>query len=431
MNANQTNGIFYGWYVVLACSVIYGLSGVAHYSAPIFFPFISKEMGWASAELGTIYTIYLGIFLCGGLLAGFLVDRIGGRRTFIIGSFIAGTGLVLMTTMQSINQMIIYFSAISAIGIAMQLVIPTQAVARKWFVKRAGLTAGIIAACFGLISSFLAPTFTYLAGTYGWRTVLLQYTISFEVIIILLAIFVVRDTPESMGLHPDGVSPNVSANSQSAAEETEEPYFTVFQALKTPQLWLIAFAFGFCSLVIISYLAHLQMWAVNVGASAEASGTFFPFWALPSVVARIAGGWLGDRLGKRPVAIGALILMVGVSIAGWLGIHSPTTLYVFSIGGGFLMIIPVVLGTPFLGDLFGRRHLGTLVGCLGIMGGTFAALGPFFWGKIATLTGSYNQGLLYAAIGYAIGAICIACIRPTSVERETVIAARQKAAAAS
>ena len=404
---------------------------MAHYSAPIFFPFISKEMGWAAAELGTIYTIYLGIFLCGGLLAGFLVDRIGGRKTFIIGAFIAGTGLVLMTTMQTMNQMIIYFSAISAIGIAMQLVIPTQAVARKWFVKRAGLTAGIIAACFGLISSFLPPVFSHLADALGWRTVLLQYAISFEVIIILLAIFVVRDTPESMGLQPDGVSPSVSANSQNAAEDIEEPYFTIFQALKTPQLWLIAIPFGFCTMVIVSYLAHLQMWAVNVGASAAASGTFFPFWAFPSVFARIAGGWLGDRLGKRPVAIGVFILMVGVSIAGWLGIHSQTTLYAFSIAGGSLMIIPVVLGIPFLGDLFGRRYLGTLVGCLGMMGGILAAFGPWFWGRIATQTGSYNQALLYMAVGYAAGAICIACIRPTSVEKETLLAARQKAATSS
>ena len=417
MTSKEHRPIFYGWWVAISCSLIYGLSGIGHYAPGIFFPFISAEMGWTQAELGQTLSIYLWVFVCGGFLAGFLVDRIGGRKTFVAGAIISGIGLVLLSTIKSFTEVIIYYSVIASLGIAMQLVVPTQAVARKWFVKRAGLIAGIIAATFGIISALMFPLLTQLGDVYGWRTILRQYAIGFEVVVILLAILVVRDTPESMGLHPDGVSDSDFVNSESNKESIEEPYYTLLQALKTPQLWLIAISLGFASMVIVSYIGHLQMWAASVGATPAATGTFMPAWALPSIFGRVAGGWLGDKLGKRPVLVGVFAILFGVMAYGWIGISSPNSLYAFSVAGGFLMIIPAVLVTPLLGDLFGRKYLGTVGGFLGIVGGAIAGFGPWFWGRIATTTGSYNRALFYMAIGYAIGGVCIACIRPTHVER--------------
>ena len=416
--------MFYGWWVAIACSVIYGLSGIGHYAPGIFFPFISAEMGWTQAELGKAFSVYLWVFVCGGFLAGYLVDRIGGRKTFTIGAIISGTGLVLLSTIQSFSEVILYYSAIASLGISMQLVVPTQSVARKWFVKRSGLIAGIIAGAFGIISALLFPLLTRLGDAYGWRIILRQYAILFEVVVILLALFVVRDTPESMGLYPDGASNPGPAGPEGAEESAEESYYTLVQAIKTSQLWLIAISIGFASMVIVTYIGHLQMWAVKVGATPAAAGTFMTAWAIPSIVARVVGGWLGDRLGKRPVLIGVFILLFGIMVYGWLGVHSPGSLYSFSVACGFTMIVPAVLAAPFVGDLFGRKYLGTMGGFLGIIGGTLAGFGPWFWGWIATTTGSYNPALFYMAIGYAIGGVCIACIRPTHVEKRTFVRGR-------
>ena len=156
MTSKEHRPIFYGWWVAISCSLIYGLSGIGHYAPGIFFPFISAEMGWTQAELGQTLSIYLWVFVCAGFLAGFLVDRIGGRKTFVAGAIISGIGLVLLSTIKSFTEVIIYYSVIASLGIAMQLVVPTQAVARKWFVKRAGLIAGIIAATFGIISALMS-----------------------------------------------------------------------------------------------------------------------------------------------------------------------------------------------------------------------------------------------------------------------------------
>ena len=414
-------GVFYGWWVAIACSIIYGLASIGHYATSIFFPFISMEMGWTEADLGMVFSIYLWVFVGGGFLAGYLVDRIGGRKTFIIGAVIGCTGLVLLSTINSYTQLLIYYSVIASVGIAMQLVIPTQAVARKWFVKRAGLVAGIITATFGVSSALLFPLLTQSAAAQGWQTTLWQCAVAVEAIVILLAVFVVRDTPESIGLHPDGALEPVGEVLQSGEHALSEPYYNLRQALKTPQVWLIASAVGFASMVVVTFIGHLTMWASKLGVDQAVTGTFMTAWALPSIAARVVGGWLGDRLGKRPVLIGVCAILIGVMIYGWLGVHDAGSLYAFSIAGGFFMIVPVVLGTPFLGDLFGRRYLGTIGGFLGIIGGLVAGLGPWLWGHVATTTGSYNPVLPYMAIGYAVSCVCVACIRPTEVEKETIL----------
>lgn len=408
---------FYGWYVAGACSLIYGMAGVAHYASGIFFPFISRDTGWSEGQLGMLFSIYLWVYVCGNLIAGFLIDRIGGRRTFMLGALIGCTGLALFSTTQTLGQAMLFYSGITALGVSMQLVTPSQAVARKWFVKRAGMIAGIIAASFGVISALLFPTLTRLAGAYGWRPTLLGYAVCFESAVLLLALYVVRDTPEDMGLHPDGGTLPLSAERSPAA--AAESHLTVSQALKTPQLWLTAVSIGFGTMVVVTFISHLQMWALRVGVEAAATGTFMPAWALPSIFARLVGGLLSDRFGKRPVLIGVYSLLVGVMLAGWLLVRTPGSLYAFSVAGGFLMIIPAVLGIPLIGDLFGRRYLGTLAGVLGIIGGLFAGLGPWLWGYVVESTGSYNPALLLMAAGYMVGIVCLAGIRPTRVELET------------
>jgi MFS family permease len=414
-------GIFYGWWVAIACSVIYGLSSIGHYATSIFFPFMSAEMGWTEADLGMVFSVYLWVFVGAGFLAGYLVDRIGGRKTFIIGAIIGCTGLVLLSTINSLTQVLVYYSVITSVGIALQLVVPTQAVARKWFVKRAGLVAGIIAATFGVAAAVLFPLLTQLAAAQGWHSTLWQCAIGVEAIVILLAVFVVRDTPESIGLRPNGASEPIGEAGQSGEDAPAEPYYSLKQALKTPQVWLIAISIGFAAMVVVTFIGHLTMWGLKVGIESAATGQLMTAWAIPSIIARLVGGWLGDKLGKRPVLIGACAILVGVMIYGWLGVHDPSSLYAFSIAGGFFMIVPVVLATPFLGDLFGRRYLGTIGGFLGIIGGLITGFGPWLWGYIAATTGSYNRVLLYMAIGYVISCICVAFIRPTEVEKETIL----------
>jgi len=419
----RKGGIFYGWWVVLSLSAVYGFSAILHYSTSLFFPFMQAEMGWTSADLGNVFAVYMWIMLGYGMLAGWLTDRFGGRFVIMSGAVIGCIGGVLLSTVQTVTQVLIYYSLIVALGVSMQLFIPTLAVNRKWFMKRAGFTAGLIAALFGVISATLFPVLGRTAATVGWRPTLMWTAICVEVTIIVLSIFVIRSTPESMGLNVDGMSDQEAAAIREAIGKTlqAEPHMTRAEALRAPQFWLAAIAFAVVGAVLSGFLGHIMMIAVGVGIAPAAAGTLMSAWALPSILGRVAGGWLGDRFGKRPIFIIFGLLCAAVFVYGWLFVKTPTTAYIFAVSGGLVMMTSTVLLAPFFGDMFGRIYLGSIMGISGLVSGVVGGLGPLVAGRIAEATGAYNLFFLIAAACYGVLVLVVFFIRPTRVELQTIM----------
>lgn len=60
-----------------------------------------------------------------------------------------------------------------------------------------------------------------------------------------------------------------------------------------------------------------------------------------------------------------------------------------------------------IGDLFGLRRLGTIMGSLVVGWGLGAALGPYLTGLVFDLSNSYSLAFLLGASLMVIAAVCI------------------------
>ena len=74
----------------------------------------------------------------------------------------------------------------------------------RWFDRRRGLALGIALAGVGLGAALIPPLAQAVITNYGWREAYLA--IGGVVLLISLPLIIVflRDSPEQMGLHPDG-----------------------------------------------------------------------------------------------------------------------------------------------------------------------------------------------------------------------------------
>ena len=84
----KNTGIFYGWWVVSACSVIALLSASSRFSFTMFFPYLISDLGWTRATLGFGLTLHMWVYGLGAAATGFFVDRHGPRVLMIVGGFI-------------------------------------------------------------------------------------------------------------------------------------------------------------------------------------------------------------------------------------------------------------------------------------------------------------------------------------------------------
>ena len=85
---------------------------------------------------------------------------------------------------------------------------------------------------------------------------------------------------------------------------------------------------------------------------------------------------------------------------------------------GFAYSAPFSLYTPFLGDLFSRLIVGTLMGFLTLGHGIIGGIGPYLWGWIADTTGGYLLNCPISAACYVVVALALVFLKvPGKIER--------------
>jgi len=401
--------IFYGWWVVIALFGVGTVGSMVRYSLTAFFPFISPELGWSRSLIGSGQTLTVLIYALLVPFVGRMTDRLGGRKTIFLGGLVNLCGWLLLSTMKSVWQLYLYYGFITAVAVGMNHYVPIQATGRKWFIKRAGLVGGILIAAFAVGTSIFIPLLTLMASSSGWRTTSLVYGSAVGLLILLLSSLVIRDTPESIGLNPDGE--DLKQTFPDKKEVTMETWSTT-EALKTSQFWLLFITYSLPGIPLNGLLAHLVMWGVDLGSSKGAAGIFITALTLPMAVAAPFGGWLGDRYGKRRIIAVGFLCAFWIMLWAWYGVHTPKQLILFGIMIGITLNLPIGLFAPYLGDLFGRANIGSLYGILttgwGLIGGT----GALLWGIMFDTTGNYNSACLVSVACYAIAVVAALLVRP-------------------
>ena len=237
MEVNVQDKIFYGWWVVVALFFVGMLGPMGRYTITAFGPYIHEEMGWSVTSIGLALTISLWVYAFASIPVGWLIDRMGSRRIVFIGGCLLLVGLWSFSSVSYLWQLYLTLGGIVGLGVSMTHFLTTQSTARKWFTRRAGLAGGILTAAFWIGSGTLSPLLTGLANITSWRTASVIYALAAGLIIILLGILVIRDTPEAMGLFPDGkLAPSIGGKGNLAVSETN---WTVREALGTSSFWMI------------------------------------------------------------------------------------------------------------------------------------------------------------------------------------------------
>jgi MFS family permease len=408
--------IYYGWWILVGLFVIDSVAGLGRYSLTAFMPFIIDEPGgWSRETISLAQSITIWLYALSVLLAGTLVDRIGSRKTFLIGGAISILGWALLSISRAPWQLHLSYGVLMSLAVGMSHYVPVMATTRKWFRKQAGLVAGIAGGAWAVGNSIFVPVMTGLADSQGWRETAFILGICFGAVIILAAVLIIRDTPESLGLHPDG------AASAPPADDTAltEAFRNVKSVLKTPQFALLFISYSVYNIGLNGLVSHAVAWGTDLGSPPASAGIFSTALALPWILGSVTGGWLGDKYGKRCVMPIGLMIATAAMLYGWLGVHSQQGLILLSIGVGLGTGLQVPLYAPLLGDLFGRARVGGLFGIITFGYGLVGGWGPLIWARLRESTGDYNTAAFVSTICYAIAVVALLLVHPMKSEGST------------
>ena len=398
-------GFFYGYIVVLAAFFVLMIMLGLLYSFGVFLKPLSAEFGWTRTMPSGAYS--MGLFVTGLLymVTGRLTDRFGPRIVMTACGFLLGLGYLLMSQISALWQLYLFWGVIVAMGISGGFVPMTSTVAR-WFVKKRGVMTGIVVAGTGVGIIIVPPVASWLILSYGWRTSFIVLGIIALVLLILAAQFLKRD-PSKTGQLPNGENELRQENLVSEARG-----FSFREAIHTKQfrmVWSIYFLLGACLLAV---MVHIVPHATDLGISAMVAAGILAIIGGLSIVGRIGGGSVSDRVGRKStLIIGFILLLVALL---WLQLaREPWMLYLFAILFGLGTGGLVTLQSPVTAELFGLRAHGAILGTVVFGTTTGGAIGSLLAGRIFDITASYYLAFLVCAALTIASLILASLLKPT------------------
>jgi MFS family permease len=402
--------LYYGWYIVGVCNGVALMTwGIGIFNQGVFLGFYEREYGWSRSLLSVgpmLFHIWAGFV---GIAVGRLIDRCGPRPILIAGALTLGGGAVALGLTQRPWQTYPAFLLLGT-GYAFLHTVTIGAIVSRWFVRERA--RAMAAATFGasLGGMLLVPLNAALLERWGGLAGGFTLAAIACGIVIPLAIWVVKDGPETLGLQPDGELKTMA--DVNAAHAADERLWTVAEAMRTPAFWAIGLSFSLVMVAQAGFLVHqvlfLQPTFGLLGAASVVTLT-----TIMGTVARVAFAMFGNRGSSRQWCAGIFALQAGGLILSAVG-GGEWVLIAGSATFGLTMGIIVSLQPVISAECFGRRSFGRIYGPLYLGVKIGSALGPLLIGLIASGVGGYRLAWIVVAVGPLLAATLMPWAVPPS-----------------
>jgi MFS family permease len=390
-------GIFYGWWMALACAFMnFFIGGVFFYGFTVFFNPIRQTFNWTAAQTSIAFSFQRLESGLAGPIVGFLVDRTGPRKLMIGGWIIVGISFFWMSRINSLMEFYAAFF-ILAVGFSFGSFVVMNAAIANWFSKKRSRALTIIYLGFGL-SGLLVPLLTSTVNHFGWRQTLVFVAV-ISLIIGLPLSLLMRHKPDQYGLFPDGedLLPDRGtqpAPIQESTRSTGSPpivNMTAIEAVKTRSFWLLSSVFFFQQIGTPAIIVHIVPYLTSIQISPTIAALSVAILTLCSLLGRLIFGLLGDFKDKRYlITITVALQTVGIFLFSLIEADKIWLLWIFLFIFGLGYGGPIPIRPALQADYFGTKSFGTILGLTSLVSMLPGLVSPVVAGWIFDTTGSYK-----------------------------------------
>jgi MFS family permease len=324
---------------------------------------------WKLTDLGWIFSIAIFFLGVSAAVFGRWVEEGGPRRAMFAAALCFSGGFFVSAVGVWIHQLwLIYlgYGVLGGTGLGLGYISPVSTLI-KWFPDRPGMATGMAIMGFGGGAMIAAPLSVWLMSIFTTSTHV-GVAETFVVLGIVYACFMlvgsalVRIPPP--GWKPEGF---VAAAQPKKLVTTKDVY--VYQALKTPQFWLIWWVLCLNVTAGIGVLGQASAMTQEMfpgRVSAAAAGGFVGLLSIFNMGGRFSWASISDYIGRKNTYFAFFLLgMALYALVPYFGGQGNLPLFVVCFliiismyGGGFATV------PAYLKDMFGTRYVGAIHGLL-------------------------------------------------------------------
>ena len=371
---------YYGWvHVFIAALAMVGTlpgrtQGLGLITEPLLTDLQIDRVHFARINLWA--TLIGALFSIG---VGRLIDRFGSRIVLTTVTVALATVVLGMSVTSSVAAIAIMITLTRGFGQSALSVVSITMVG-QWFVRRLNLAMAVytIALSIGFMLAF--PLIGAIVLADGWRTAWWIIGLALLIALAPLSLLLVRRSPESCSIDPDGESTDIDHERPSD--------YTLTEALSTPGFWVFGIASAIYGLIASGIALFNESILAERRFDASTYHRSLVIVALTSLVGNFLGGWLASKWKMNRLLALAMVLLAGSLIAlPHVSTQTHVAIYaaVMGLAGGFV----IVIFFSFWSAAYGRKHLGKIQGAAQALTVIASALGPLVLAETVSRTGSY------------------------------------------
>ena len=413
----RLSDVYYGWRMIAVGSVLRILGGGLYfYGFSVFFLPLSQDLGLSRAATSLVFSLARAQGAFEGPIAGYFMDRHGPRPLMILAILMAGVGHMLLAGISSYVTLLIVYMGVVSLSFHAGFMDAPMLIANTWFIRNRTMAMALISGSVGIGGFIFTPLLSLAVHAFGWRQAAFGCGVLFIVIGLPLALLV-RRSPESIGLLPDGDPPSTpNGNNSHAARSNsqEEVNFTVAQALRTSSFWYLTIATAIRVTVLSAINVHYVALMVWKGMTPQRAAFFLAAQALVAVPSHLLFGWIGDRLSKPKLMASCMLLATG-SMFVLVYVHSESAILIF------IALFSVVESTfpvnwSTVGEYFGRKNFAKIRGSMSFVSTWGSVIGPVIAGAIYDHTQSYDILIWSSAALLLVASALYAMVKKPAAE---------------
>jgi MFS family permease len=397
----QGGAPYYGWVVlfVAATAMVGTLPGRSQGLGLV------TERLLADLDIGRVDYAQLNLWAtligaAGAIGIGRVLDRFGSRAVLTAVAAALGITVVLMSRVTTFAELAIAVTLTRALGQS-ALSVVSIAMVGHWFVRRIdmAMAAYSVALSVGFMIAF--PVIGSLVQSRGWRAAWFAVGAAILGGLVPLALFLVRRSPESIGIAADGDHRAAAALTRNLGPAG----YTLRDALRTPAFWIFAVGAALYGLVASGIGLFNESILAERGFGANVYYQTLVVTAMTGLAGNFIGGWLARSVAlNRLMATSLLVLTAGLLVLPHVATMAIAMAWaaMMGLGGGLVM----VLFFSVWPRVYGRRQLGRIQGVAQAMTVLASAVGPLLLAACVEMTGSYAA--MFYMLGVAVGLMAVA-----------------------
>jgi len=347
-NCNIREDGAFAWFVTFAAFMAYATcGGVVVGSSGILFSVFLQEFQVDRSATALMSALTTMTEYGGGVVAGYLTNRLGCRLVVVLGSICAGLAFIISSFSLSMTLIYVTQGFFKGLG-AILLQQPLFVIVSKYHVKRLMLAMSIVTCGYGFGTSIVAIVLQMLINSYGWRWATR----------ILGCVFFAMGSLTAMAFVPMDLQ-------QYNIPRKIVP-LKLSQLMKIPALRYFYLSIFFHGGYSTCYNTFLVDYAISKNISSDDAARLWTYWGIASVSVRILVGLLNSsRLARlRTFSLSFL----GMAAVSWIlafstqGYPNYTAFVISAICHGLMIGLVYSHASLCFGDALGIENVSLTMG---------------------------------------------------------------------